>query len=64
LIIAIPVDTKDTIDILKKECDMVVSGTTASSTSTFKSVAQFYQEFKPVDDKEVIEICKKRGLKY
>jgi len=48
--------------MLKKECDLVVTGTTASSTSTFKSVGQFYQEFKPVEDEKVIEIVKKRNL--
>ena len=54
--------TKDTVELLKKESDMVVTAT-VSPLSAFKSVAQFYQEFKPVDDKKVIEICKKRGLK-
>jgi putative phosphoribosyl transferase len=62
LIIAIPVATKDIVDKLKKECDMVVTGTTVSSTSTFKSVGQFYQEFKPVEDDKVIEICKRNKL--
>jgi putative phosphoribosyl transferase len=62
LIIAIPVASKDTVEMLKKECDIVVTGTTASSISTFKSVGQFYQEFKPVDDDKVIEICKKNKV--
>jgi putative phosphoribosyl transferase len=64
LIIAIPVATKDTVELLKKECDIVITGTTASSTSSFKSVGQFYQEFKPVDDEKVIEICKKDRKEY
>jgi putative phosphoribosyl transferase len=62
LMIAIPISSKDTIEILKKECSIVVTGTTASSTSAFKSVAQFYQEFKQVDDEKVIEICKRNKL--
>jgi putative phosphoribosyl transferase len=62
LIIAIPVASKDIVEKLKKECDMVVTGTTVSSTSTFKSVGQFYQEFKPVEDDKVIEICKRNKL--
>jgi putative phosphoribosyl transferase len=62
LIIAIPVASKDTVEILKKECDLVVTGTTASSVSTFKSVGQYYQEFKPVEDDEVVEICKRNNL--
>jgi putative phosphoribosyl transferase len=61
LIIAIPVSTKDTVELLKKESDLVVTGT-ISSLSTFKSVAQFYQEFKPVDDDKVIEVCKRHRL--
>ena len=62
LIITIPVATKDTVEMLKKECDLVVTGTTASSVSTFKSVGQYYQEFKPVEDDKVIEICKRNNL--
>jgi putative phosphoribosyl transferase len=62
LIIAIPVASKDIVEKLKKECDVVVTGTTVSSTSTFKSVGQFYQEFKPVEDDKVIEICKRNKL--
>jgi putative phosphoribosyl transferase len=62
LMIAIPISSKNTIEILKKECSIVVTGTTASSTSAFKSVAQFYQEFKQVDDEKVIEICKRNKL--
>jgi len=62
LIIAIPVAVKDTVEMLKKECDMVVTGTTASSTSAFKSVAQLYRDFKPVDDEKVIQICRKNSF--
>jgi putative phosphoribosyl transferase len=62
LIIAIPVTSKDTVNMLNKECDMVVTGTTASSASTFKSVGQYYQEFKPVEDYKVVEICKRNNL--
>ena len=62
LIIAIPVSSKDIVEKLKKECDVVVTGTTVSSTSTFKSVGQYYQEFKPVEDDKVIEICKRNKL--
>ena len=64
LIIAIPVAPKDAVEALKKESDMVITGSTASSIATFKSLAQFYQEFKSVDDKKVIEICKKHKLVF
>ena len=60
VVIAIPVTSKDTFEILKGECDLVVTGTTPSS-STFKTVSQYYQEFKPVEDEQVIEICNKRA---
>jgi predicted phosphoribosyltransferase len=43
---------------------MVVTGTTARSVSTFKSVGQYYQEFKQIDDEKIIEICKKNNLLY
>ena len=61
LIIAIPVTSKDTFEALKKECDIVVTGTMPSS-SVFKTVGQYYQEFKPVEDEQVIEVCKRRKL--
>jgi predicted phosphoribosyltransferase len=61
LVIAIPVTSKDTVKMLKLECDFVVTGTTPSS-SVFKTVGQYYQEFNPVEDKEVIEVCKRRNL--
>jgi len=53
LTIGIPVAAKGTVDILSKEYDMIVTGTIASSIAIFKSVAQFYQEFKPVEDEKV-----------
>ncbi len=62
LVIAVPVAPKDTVALLKRDCELVVTGTTSSSASTFKSVGQYYQEFKPVEDGEVMGICKRRGL--
>jgi putative phosphoribosyl transferase len=59
LVIAIPVTSKDTVMMLKMECDVVVTGATPSS-SVFKTVGQYYQEFKPVEDKQVIEVCRNR----
>ena len=58
LVIAIPVTSKDTFKALKKECDMVVTGTTPSS-STFKTVGQYYQEFKPLEDGQVLKYLTK-----
>ena len=62
LIVAVPVTPKDTVEALKMECDLVVAGTTAPSATAFESVSQYYQEFKPVEDDTVIEICKRRNL--
>ncbi len=61
IVIAIPVTSKDTFEALKSECDMVVTGTTPSS-SVFKTVGQYYQEFKPVEDEQVIEVCRRRDM--
>jgi len=62
LVFAVPVAPKDTVALLKRECDLVVAGTTSSSASSFKSVGQYYREFKPVEDGEVMEVCRRRGL--
>ncbi len=59
LIIAIPVTSKNIFEILKQECDIGLTGTTPSSTN-FKTVSQYYQEFKPVEDEQVIEVCRRR----
>jgi putative phosphoribosyl transferase len=61
LIIAVPVAPKDTVSLLKKEADYV-EVITSPSTSSFKSVGQYYQEFNPVSDEQVIKIMRKRGL--
>ena len=58
LIIGIPVTSKDIAEILKEESDMVVTATTPSATN-FKTVGQYFQEFKPVEDNEVIEVITK-----
>jgi predicted phosphoribosyltransferase len=61
LIIAIPVAPKDTVKLLKEEVDVVEVITTTPS-STFKSVGQFYHDFNPVADEQVIVIMRNRGL--
>jgi putative phosphoribosyl transferase len=60
LIIAIPVAPKDTVKLLKNECDDIVVVT--SPSSTFRSISQYYQIFDPIDDKQVITIMQARGL--
>jgi predicted phosphoribosyltransferase len=61
LIIAIPVAPKETVKLLKNECDDIVVVTTSPSSS-FRSVSQYYQVFDPVSDEGVIEIMMSRGM--
>ena len=58
LILAVPVATKDTVQMLEKEAD-IVEVITSPSTSQFKSVGQYYQDFNPVTDEQVMDICTK-----
>jgi len=60
LIIAVPVAPKDTIKLLRQESDVVEVVTDPSSI--FKSVEQFYQDFKPVPDDKVMEILRTRNM--
>jgi predicted phosphoribosyltransferase len=60
LIIAVPVAPKDTIKLLRQESDVVEVVTDPSSI--FKSVEQFYQDFKPVSDDKVMEILRTRNM--
>ncbi|MFZ0328295.1 MAG: phosphoribosyltransferase family protein [Nitrososphaeraceae archaeon] len=61
IIIATPVAPKDIVSSLKKESDHVVIILTPSNSS-FRSVGQYYQEFNPVTDEQVIEIMKARNI--
>jgi putative phosphoribosyl transferase len=60
LIVAVPVAPKDTIKLLRQESDVVEVVTDPSSI--FKSVEQFYQDFKPVPDDKVMEILRTRNM--
>ena len=55
LIIAVPVVPKQVVKLLKNEADHVETITTPS-TSSFKSVSQYYQDFTEVTDQQVIDI--------
>jgi putative phosphoribosyl transferase len=61
LIIAIPVAANDTVDLFKKETDHVEVIITPS-TYSFRSVGQYYQSFEQVEDEQVMQIMKSRGL--
>jgi putative phosphoribosyl transferase len=60
LIIAVPVAPKDIVNLLTQESDAVEVVT--SPSSTFRSVEQFYQDFKQVPDDKVIEILRTRNM--
>jgi len=61
LILAVPIATKDTVQLLEKEAD-IVEVITSPPLSQFKSVGQYYQDFNPVTDEQVMDIMHKRGL--
>lgn len=58
LIIAIPVAPMETASVLEKKCDHLEI-ITKPSASKFQSVSQYYKDFKPIDDGQVLEILKK-----
>lgn len=57
LIIGVPVAPKDSINLLKKEANHV-EVITSPSSSKFKSVGQYYHDFEPITDEQVINIMK------
>lgn len=61
LIIATPIAPKEIVSLLKKEADHV-EVIISQSTSSFKSVGQYYQSFEQMTDEQVIERMRKRGL--
>jgi predicted phosphoribosyltransferase len=57
LIICVPIVPKQTRYLLKKESNYVET-ITVPSDSSFRSVGQYYQNFQPVEDKQVIQIMR------
>lgn len=55
IIIAVPVAPNETVELLKVEVDEVVT-ILIPPTSTFTSVAQFYDNFEEINDDKVIKI--------
>ena len=60
LIISVPIAPRQTANLLKDEAD-AVEVITSPYCSNFTSVEQFYQDFSPVTDDQVIEIMMNRG---
>jgi putative phosphoribosyl transferase len=61
LIIGLPVAPKETVELLRKEA-AVDHVEVVTAPSFFNSVGQFYQNFQPVSDEQVVEIMKKWNL--
>jgi putative phosphoribosyl transferase len=61
LVVAATVAPKETVEILKKEVDYV-EVITKPPTSSFHYVGQYYQDFAPVTDEQVVQIMKKRNV--
>lgn len=60
LIIALPVAPRQTVNLLKKEAD-AIEVITSPSSSHFRFVEHFYQNFDPVTDEQVVDILQKRN---
>ena len=59
LIVAVPLAPPHSVELLEQEADSVI---VLESPRDFSSVGQFYEEFTPVSDDEVIRIMSSRGL--
>jgi putative phosphoribosyl transferase len=62
LIVATPIIPKNVIKILKQECNAEVEAIFIPSSSSFKSVEQYHQNFGPITDQDVIKILQKRNF--
>jgi putative phosphoribosyl transferase len=59
LTVAVPVAPPQSVEVLEQEADSVV---VLHTPRDFASVGQFYEEFRPVSDEEVMQITRSRGL--
>jgi putative phosphoribosyl transferase len=59
LILAVPVAPSQTVDLLRQEADFIK---VVVSPYNFNAVGEFYANFDPVADENVIEVMKKRNL--
>ncbi|MCX6012432.1 MAG: phosphoribosyltransferase family protein [Chloroflexi bacterium] len=60
LIAALPVGPEDTVHRLAEDCDEMIC---LSTPPFFSAVSQFYRQFEPVEDEEVIGILKEAQIK-
>jgi putative phosphoribosyl transferase len=61
VVIAAPIAPKQVVKRLKEEADHIE---VIRNPSKFKAVEQFYQEFAPVSDDQILQIVKRRFLSY
>jgi predicted phosphoribosyltransferase len=59
LTVAVPVAPQQSVEILEQEADSVI---VLHTPRDFASVGQFYEEFGPVADEQVMQITRSRGL--
>lgn len=59
LIVAVPVAPPQSVEVLEQEADFVV---VLHTPRDFASVGQFYEEFAPVSDDQVMQVMRSRGL--
>jgi predicted phosphoribosyltransferase len=59
LVVAVPVAPPQSVEVLEQEADFVM---VLHTPRDFASVGQFYEEFAPVTDEQVMEIMRSRGL--
>lgn len=59
LIVAVPVAPPQSVEVLEQEADSVI---VLHAPRDFGSVGQFYEEFHPVSDDEVMQVMRSRGL--
>jgi len=59
LTVAVPVAPPQTVEMLEQETDSVI---VMHTPRDFSSVGQFYEEFVPVSDEQVMQVMRSRGL--
>lgn len=59
LTVAVPVAPPQSVEVLEQEADSVI---VLQMPRDFESVGQFYEEFAPVSDDQVMQVMRSRGL--
>jgi predicted phosphoribosyltransferase len=59
LVVAVPVAPPQSVEVLEQEADFVM---VLDTPRDFASVGQFYEEFAPISDDQVMQVMRSRGL--